>query len=93
MSVWHVDYFELKAIKAQKIQEESLTLPLMAARMWIKGLCEEQGITRDTCKDHGQVRWGKLEAGPKDQSPLCVLWSLQSPANTYLPNMCFSISM
>lgn len=93
MSVWHVDYFELKAIKAQKIQEESLTLPLMAARMWIKGLCEEQGITRDTCKDHGQVRWGKLEAGPKDQSPLCVSCSLHSSANICSPEICFSLSM
>ena len=30
MSLWHVDYFELKTIKAQKTQEEMLTFPLTA---------------------------------------------------------------
>ena len=27
VSLWHMDYFELKTIKAQRTQEESLTFP------------------------------------------------------------------
>ena len=30
MPLWHVDYFELKAIKAQQTQEELFTFPLTA---------------------------------------------------------------
>ena len=29
-SLWHADYFRLKAIKAQKTQEENLTFPVTA---------------------------------------------------------------
>ena len=30
ISLWHMDHFELKTIKAQKTQEELLTFPLAA---------------------------------------------------------------
>ena len=30
ISLWHVDYFKLKTIEAQKTQEETLTFPLTA---------------------------------------------------------------
>ena len=32
ISLWHVDYFQLKTIKTQKTQEEHLTFPLIAFR-------------------------------------------------------------
>ena len=40
MSLWHIDYFELKiliVIKAQKTQEETLTFPLTTYKNANKG--------------------------------------------------------
>lgn len=38
MSLWHVYYFKLKAIKAQQSQEELFTFPLTAQKILDRGL-------------------------------------------------------
>ena len=41
VSLWHVDYFELKMIKTIKTQEELFTFPLTAWKN-LKGLDQEE---------------------------------------------------
>ena len=35
----------------------------------------------------------ETQAGPMNQTPVCVPWSLQGPAHIWLPNICFCSSM
>ena len=45
-----------------------------------------------SAKNNGLVWWAN-SAGPRDQSPLCVPWSLHGPTNICLLHICFSIFM
>lgn len=48
-SLWHKDYFELKAIKTQQIQGKVLYLPFNCHTLyWKRGLPERELFTRDT---------------------------------------------
>ena len=61
ISLCHADYFELKTIKAQKTQEETLIFSLTAwknlDRGPVPGIELSPGIS---AKNMGQVWWGEL---------------------------------
>ena len=77
----------------QKNQEETLIFPLTALKNLDGG--PVPGV------EYHQRDWQRIwagsgernSAGLGDQSPLCVLRSLQGPANICLSNICFSIFM
>lgn len=48
VSIWHVDYFELKMIKAQQIHEKLFTFPLLPKIIQIEDLYQKQVMPKIT---------------------------------------------
>ena len=72
--IWHVDYFELKTMEAQKTQEET-DLPGNCLKNLDKGpVSRTEQSPEISAEIIGSVWWGP--AGPRDQIPLCPNVSL-----------------
>ena len=72
MSPWHVNYFELKAIEAQKTQKVTFPLsPLTCLKNLDKGPFSRIDLLPEMfAKITGQVWWGKLGRAQKSESTL-----------------------
>lgn len=56
--IWHVDYFKMKIIMAQKTQEETLIFLLTDLRIEIEFLGYRNRVTtRDICKEYWLGRY------------------------------------
>ena len=75
MSLGHVTYIELKIIKAQKTQEETLTFPLTASKNLDRG--SVPGMNK-VCGQGGTWQWLFVKIS------LCVLLSPHVPTKIYL---------
>ena len=88
MSLCRVNYFELKTIKAQEIQEEPSTFPQMPKRISIEGQFPKYQFPEISVKNAGWVWWGNQADRPRRPVPL----SLPSPANTGFQTFAFPSS-
>ena len=91
ISLGHTDYFELKTIKAQKTQEETLLFCLTAWKNLDRGSVPGiQPSPVTPAKNVSQVCWGNsAESRVHSASHCCAV----SPANIPLQDSCFFISM